>query len=40
MKDIEDKRFADDIKNKVLTEQQKEELKREEAKRLQREYMN
>ena len=33
MIEIQDKKFAEDVKNKVMTEQQREDLKREEARR-------
>ena len=40
MKEIADKQYAEDVKNKVLTEQQREQMKIEEAKSRQREYCN
>ena len=38
--DIQEKQFAEDVKNKVINEQQAEDAKREEAKRRMREHNN
>ena len=38
--EFQEKKFAEDVKNKVINEQQAEDAKREEAKRRMREYNN